>query len=367
MSIADLSNKTDTICLKAYKGKRISKKDIVCLLSLKRSKDIAKLFKTARDIRTIHFKNNIFLYGFVYIDTNCRNNCRFCLYRNSNKNIERYKKSEKQIIEAADNLAGSGVHLIDLTMGEKSYSSDRFLDDNHNSLCRIVSKIKKKTNLPIMVSPGIVPDLLLEKLKKAGADWYACYQETHNLNLFHYLRKQQSYSQRLKKKIKAFDQGLLIEEGILCGIGEEPEDIADSIEEMHKINADQIRVMSFVPQQNTPMAQMPCADTLHELIIIAVLRLMFPDRLIPASLDIEGIKGLQKRLDAGANVVTSVVSTGRGFAGVAQHSLDIEDSKRSKKSVEKILNKCDLQFAANAEYQDWIKNRKEKHCHRAKL
>ena len=65
------------------------------------------------------------------------------------------------------------------------------------------------------------------------------------------------------------------------------------------------------------MQDSPAPDSLRELLIIAMLRLAFPDRLIPASLDIEGLEGLQLRLDAGANVVTSLIVPGAGLTGVA--------------------------------------------------
>ena len=115
---------------------------------------------------------------------------------------------------------------------------------------------------------------------------------------------------RLETKLKAHRQGLLLEEGLLCGVGETAEDIARSVESMQHLDADQVRVMNFVPQPGTPMAKRTPANPQRETLISAVLRLVFPDRLIPASLDVDGLDGLKRRLEAGANVVTSVVTTG---------------------------------------------------------
>jgi len=41
-------------------------------------------------------------------------------------------------------------------------------------------------------------------------------------------------------------------------------------------------------------------DPKKELLISAVMRMVFPDRLIPASLDVGGLAGLKQRLEAGA-------------------------------------------------------------------
>ena len=143
-------------------------------------------------------------------------------------------------------------------------------------------------------------------------------------------------------------------------MGQTLEDVADSFDAIKKLCIDQVRVMGFVPQTGTPMENHPMADVKMELVILAVLRLLFPDRLIPASLDVEGVGGLEKRLDAGANVVTSIVPAGNGLAGVAQNSLDIEDSRRTVAQVEKILLSCgDYEIARPEIYKTWIKQRKK--------
>jgi methylornithine synthase len=209
-----------------------------------------------------------------------------------------------------------------------------------------------------MVSPGVISGPVLGKLADSGACWYACYQETHNTELFKQLRPGQDYDLRLKTKIEAHAMGLLIEEGLLCGVGESADDIAISIEVMRNLNIDQARVMRFVPQPGTPMEKRMPPDPQRELLISAVLRLVFPDRLIPASLDVDGLAGLKQRLEAGANVVTSIVPPGEGLAGVAQHSLDIEDGRRTNASVLRIVKDCGLRAATGVEYQNWIDSRR---------
>ena len=51
-----------------------------------------------------------------------------------------------------------------------------------------VDPIRKATGLPIMVSPGVIPENILGRLSEAGASWDACYQETHHHRLFNRLR-----------------------------------------------------------------------------------------------------------------------------------------------------------------------------------
>ena len=138
-------------------------------------------------------------------------------------------------------------------------------------------------------------------------------------------------------------------------MGDNDEDLVDSLEEMKKLGADQLRVMSFVPQQNTPMEDVPSVPRLKELLIIAVMRLVFPDRLIPASLDVDGLSGLADRLNAGANVVTSVIPPHAGLAGVSNSSLDIEDGNRTISKIIPVLKDCGLVSASREDYAEWIR------------
>ncbi len=113
------------------------------------------------------------------------------------------------------------------------------------------------------------------------------------------LRPEQSYDERLAAKILAGDMGLLIEEGLLTGIGDTVADRVHSFAEMRRLNASQVRTMTFIPQAGAPLTGSGQPDYGNELMNIAVMRLLFPDVLIPASLDVEGLKGLEKRLMAG--------------------------------------------------------------------
>lgn len=359
MKKIDSRDKLEIILDRARKSQVLLKDDIMFLLKLNDPAEVDTLFQTARELRTHNFDNKIFLYGFIYISTYCRNDCRFCFFRRSNTASRRYRKSHTEIIETSRKLADSGVHLIDLTMGE----DPEFFFDQGGGLdgwVDLVTSVQSATGLPVMISPGVVPDIVLEKLARAGTIWYACYQETHNPNLFKKIRTGQNYRKRLEKKYLAHRFGMLIEEGILCGIGETSKDVSDSIEIIRSLNADQMRVMTFVPQKGTPMAHHTAPDPEWELRIISVMRLAFPDKLIPASLDVRGLAGLKRRLDAGANVVTSLVPSGQGLAGVAQNSLDIEDSRRTSNSVLPVLAACGLKAASTGDYLEWISNRRRK-------
>jgi methylornithine synthase len=84
------------------------------------------------------------------------------------------------------------------------------------------------------------------------------------------------------------------------------------------------------------------------------MRLAMPERLIPASLDVDGIAGLEPRIAAGANVVTSLVPPSLGLAGVSQSELDIDEGLRTAAEVTTRLATMGLHAATAAEYAAWV-------------
>ena len=191
--------------------------------------------------------------------------------------------------------------MIDLTMGEDPYyyeDPDRFVE--------LVHVVKEELGLPIMISPGVMDNATLLKARK-GANFLALYQETYDTELYRKLRVGQSFDGRVNARLFAKEQGYCVEDGILTGVGNDIESTILSLRGMRANDPQMVRVMTFLPQEGTPLEGFRDKSSLSELKIISVLRLMFPKRLIPASLDLEGIDGMAHRLNAGANIVTSIL------------------------------------------------------------
>lgn len=329
----------------------LSRDEIISILNDRDPNKLEKLFQRAQKVRSEVFGNKIFMYGFVYFSTWCRNDCNFCYYRKSNS-IERYRKDTDEIFSIAKELKESGVNLIDLTMGEDMV----YHNEDFQSVLQLTKKIKEELNIPVMISPGVISHKLIDEFAALNTDWYALYQETHNKKIFEKLRINQSYDERMDAKAYAKKQGMFIEEGLLAGVGETVEDIADSLQIMGEIGAKQIRVMSFVPQDGSPMEHIETPERDLELKIIALMRIMYPQAVIPASLDVDGINGLKERINAGANLVTSIIPPRSGLMGVAQNTMDVDEGSRTVKEVAEILETMELHPATTEEYKAYLKH-----------
>ncbi len=338
------------LCVRALDGSPLTEAELEALLSA-RGDDAAAVFAAAREARTRTSGTSIFLYGFVYFSTFCRNECTFCFYRSSNSQSPRYRKSLSEVVSICEGLASSGVVLLDLTMGEDPAIHT---SAGYRGLLEMVGAVSTTAGLPVMVSPGVVPDDVLAGLRARGAEWYALYQETHTTELYERLRPGQPYKARSAARRAARRAGLLVEDGLLTGIGDTAADRAHSISTMRAAGWEQVRVMTFVPQAGTPLATVQPAGDEAELLTIAVMRLVMPYALIPASLDVDGIRGLERRLNAGANVVTSIVPPTVGLAGVSQAELDIDDGYRTVAEVLPHLAGLGLEAGSAADYRAWL-------------
>jgi methylornithine synthase len=341
----------EQICERAVAGASPTVAELEALLRIESADRAEPLFAAARELRRRHFGDAIFMYGFVYFSTYCRNRCTFCLYRNGNDASPRYRKSLAEVVDICHQLTGSGVNLLDLTMGEDPLTHD---SGDYTPLYELIAAVRRETGMPIMISPGVVPADVLGAMRAAGADFYACYQETHTRELYRTLRVGQDYDERAAARGNARRAGMLVEDGLLTGIGDTAADRARSIDDMRTNGCDQVRIMTFVPQEGTPLEACEMSSPLDELLAIAAMRIALPDRLIPASLDVEGLDGLLPRIDAGASLVTSIVPPQTGLCGVSNSELDVDEGRRTVPAVREALATAGLRQGTNEEYVAWM-------------
>jgi len=95
-------------------------------------------------------------------------------------------------------------------------------------------------------------------------------------------------------------------------------------------------------------------DRMEELKIIALMRILYPDALIPASLDVDGIAGLKDRIDAGANLITSIIPPKSGLMGVANSVMDVDEGGRTVEEASEILRSMGLRIATDKEFKEFL-------------
>ncbi len=263
--------------------------------------DSDELFKRADKIRREVFGDLVYIRGLIEISSICKNDCLYCGIRASNSSAKRYRLTKEEILQAVENGLKLGFSTFVLQGGEDLY----FTDD---VLCDIIENIKQKApSSAVTLSLGEHSKESYRRLKNAGADRYLLRHET--ADVMHYDRLHQgkmSLDVRKKCLYDLKDLGYQVGSGFMVGSPYQTEEhiIAD-IRFLQELQPDMIGIGPFVSHKDTPFADFENGSVELTLKLIAILRILFPKSLIPATTALGTLSadGRERGLLAGANVV----------------------------------------------------------------
>lgn len=259
------------------------------------------LAEKARSVSLKTFGNKIYLRGLVEISSFCKNDCYYCGIRRSNSHAERYRLDRETILSCCENGERLGFRTFVLQGGEDSYYSDDFL-------ARLISEIKRKhPRCALTLSLGERSYESYKRLFDAGADRYLLRHETANDE--HYSKLHPSYMSLENRKECLYNLkeiGYQTGCGIMVGSPYQTTDcIYEDIVFMKKLKPHMIGIGPFIKQKDTPFGDFPDGSVRTTLILLSVLRLLFPKVLLPATTALGTLDpmGREKGILAGANVL----------------------------------------------------------------
>jgi 2-iminoacetate synthase len=164
---------------KAENLEGLSNKEIA-LLAEKDSLEInAALAATAGKIKKAIYGNRMLLFAPLYLSNHCINDCLYCAFRVSNRQLKRVSLSQEQIAEEVRSLIGEGHKRILLVAGEE-YATAKTIEglfESINTIYSTRSKTGEIRRININVAP-LEPDHFVQ-LKTCGIGTYQLFQETY--------------------------------------------------------------------------------------------------------------------------------------------------------------------------------------------
>lgn len=92
------------------------------ILELLQNDDInEELFKAADEVRQKYLGDYVHLRGLIEFTNICKRNCLYCGLRRDNKNLERYRLTEEEILDFAKKAVSYGYKTLVLQGGEDDY------------------------------------------------------------------------------------------------------------------------------------------------------------------------------------------------------------------------------------------------------
>lgn len=259
-----------------------------------------ELSKKADAVCRENYSNRVFLRGLIEFSNYCRKDCAYCGIRRSNRNVIRYRLTDREIMETVGGGIKSGLKTFVLQSGEDMPDVRR--------LCRLTENLREKfgDDFALTMSCGEMPKEHYRQLKKSGADRYLMRFETSDPELYSRLKNGDRLENRLNALRDLKELGFETGSGFMVGLPGETQ----AVREMNgllcrELGLDMVGIGPFIPHPETPLKDSQKENIDLAVRATALVRLLLPKANIPAttaagSLDPEG---REKMLKAGANVL----------------------------------------------------------------
>ena len=255
------------------KGKGIDRKTAFAIAA---DADGEVLFTASNSIREQYRGNRVDLCSIINAKSGaCPEDCSFCSHSaHSNRKAEVYPLLQKEtILESALQAKNNGVRRFCIVTSGKTVSAT-----DMDRICEFISEIRKIGMLPC-ATLGMLDDEQLGNLKDAGLNRYHHNLETSEA-YFSEICTSHTYRDKLDTISRAQSLGLSICSGGIFGLGETWSDRIDMAYALKELDVDSVPINFFTPVQGTPLGDRGALDPLEALKIIALYRLILPDKEI---------------------------------------------------------------------------------------
>lgn len=278
----------------------LSEEDYLFLIRNRNEETAEYLRQKADEARKNIYDNKIFIRGLIEISNICKNDCYYCGIRSSNKNCDRYKLSEEEILSCCDNGYNLGFRTFVLQGGEGVFAID--------FICNIVKKIKEKySDCAVTLSLGEFSKDDFIKMKNAGADRYLLRHETIDETHYKKLHPQNmSYENRIRCLNDLKKCGFQVGCGFLVGSPYQTDEIiAKEFKFIEEFSPEMCGIGPFIPQKDTPFKNKNSGTAEEAAFYLSIIRLIKPNILLPATTALGTITqgGRELGILSGANVL----------------------------------------------------------------
>ena len=263
--------------------------------------DMPYLFDAARETARSRFGNHIYTRGLIEFTNYCRCDCYYCGIRRSNRQAERYRLTQEEILACCRAGYALGFRTFVLQGGEDPYFTDE-------RICELVRAIKSSwPDCAVTLSIGEKEHSSYRLYRKAGADRYLLRHETASPAHYRRLHPPEQTPQRRRQCLWSLKElGYQVGAGFMVGSPyQTPENLADDLLFLHELSPQMAGIGPFIPHHQTPFSAFPAGTLRQTLLMVALTRLILPNALLPATTALGTIApdGRDRGVLAGANVV----------------------------------------------------------------
>lgn len=282
-------------------GKVLSREELIYIISEGENKDWEYLFERARAVRDKVYGRSVYMRGLIEISNICKNDCLYCGIRKSNCHVDRYRLNKQQILDCCAKGYELGFRTFVMQGGEDPWYTDEIMVD-------IISSIKARyPDCAVTLSLGEKSYETYKAYFDAGADRYLLRHETANEEHYKKLHpKGMSLKERKQCLYNLKEIGFQTGCGFMVGSPYQTvECIAEDLMFIRELDPQMVGIGPFIPQKDTPFGGEKPGTLEQTLRLLAIIRLMLPNVLLPATTALGTIhpEGRELGIMSGANVV----------------------------------------------------------------
>ena len=286
---------------KVKQSRNISLEQFKLLLETNDDESIRFMREEAVKVCQKTYGNQVFIRGLIEFTNFCKNDCYYCGIRRSNSHADRYRLTKEQMLDCYANGYELGFRTFVLQGGEDGY----FTDDK---ICDLVSVIKEKyPDCAVTLSIGEKSKESYKRYFDAGADRYLLRHETADEAHYKKLHPEEmSLSHRKQCLWDLKEIGYQVGCGFMVGSpGQTVETLYEDLQFIRELQPHMVGIGPFVSQKDTPFADKASGTMEQTLKLLAIIRLIQPHVLLPATTALGTIhpKGRELGILSGANVV----------------------------------------------------------------
>lgn len=284
----------------------LSKDDFLFVLNYISVHDTGYLFEKSFHAKLPYFENRVFLRGLIEISNYCTKGCRYCGINRHNKRVTRYRLTKEEILECCTNGYRLGYRTFVLQGGEDPYFTDDVMVD-------IITAIKQRfSDVRITLSLGEKTKSSYQRLYDAGADRYLLRHETASKRLYHYLHPDDSgFDTRMQCLRDLKEIGFQTGAGFMVGSPTQTnKDLVEDLVFLEEFQPHMIGIGPYLCHEDTNLHGNESGTLMETLILLALVRLILPNVLLPATTALGTLDklGRENALKVGANVIMPNIS-----------------------------------------------------------
>ena len=201
--------KVREIIAKSLSKKRLNLEEVAVLINADDPELIEEIKEGAKTLKRTIYGNRIVLFAPLYVGSKCANNCTYCGFRASNKEVVRKTLDDQELINEVEALEENGQKRLILVYGEHAHYSPEYIAHT----VKVAYSVRKGNGEIRRININAAPMEIegFKTIKEAGIGTFQVFQETYNreaYKTYHLSGKKADFDYRLTSLDRAQEAGL---------------------------------------------------------------------------------------------------------------------------------------------------------------